>query len=1064
MGDIQTPDPLLYDMERLQGVASEGLVRRGLACFKDQRVLEIGWEPGHVWAAVESDEQEAPHEVDISTGEDGGACFRCTCEQEDEPVCPHTVATLLAYAARQEVTDEQVQGAQAEAVADRRRRGRIEVVVDHVGGDPLFGSYEARSLNATGVGGTRYRVELRSLSERINHCSCPDFATNRLGTCKHIEAVVHTAAKRRGRRRAEPGASVVYLAWDVPDAPRVRLRPAAAVDERLAGVLSNHFDNAGFLRGSLPDAFVALRQALQGHARVHVGADVEGYALQVAADQGHRVRAARVEAEIRGHGGQLPGVRARLYPYQVEGVAFLAATGRAVLADDMGLGKTLQAIAASSWLMRNEGVARTLVVCPASLKHQWAREIERFTGAETEIVQGNVLARRALYRRRAPYSIINYELVLRDHASIVRELAPDLLVLDEAQRIKNWRTKTADAIKRVRSRYAFVLTGTPLENRLEDLYSVLQVVDPRVLGPLWHFLLEFHISDERGRVIGYRNLSELRRRLAPVMLRRDRAVVRDQLPDRVVQRLDVDLSARQADLHDAGMQAASMLARIAKRRPLTPTETNRLMAALQQARMACDAAGLVDGETEGSPKLDELRRLLEDLCLDGGRKVVVFSQWEKMTVMAAAVAEELGLGVARLHGGVPTAKRGALIERFRDDPGVQVFLSTDAGGVGLNLQCASVLINLDIPWNPAVLEQRIGRIHRIGQRDTALVQLLVARGAYEERVLKILESKRTLFTNVVDADAHEDVVGVSKRSLEVALEALEQMAPDNAGVPDPEPEPGDGDAQDAAAPEEEDREAEDPLGGSAAGLAAGAGQGGDLQDAQSETPTDGTGGPETQDVARDLEKPVPDDEAAALIAALQTHLGSRLERIVATRGGLLAVVDVAEPGDAALGEEVSRRGLEVAVVDRATYAALSRLGFVSGAGPGSGSSERYVRAAPAETRPHPLATLARRKLEAAETLHAAGAFEESLGLLGAAMAAAAALAGGEDELVAPETLPVWLYTGPVPSGALSAEQAGQILRATALAAAPQVPESLVSEVLYQARALVLGGPAASADA
>ena len=268
----------------------------------------------------------------------------------------------------------------------------------------------------------------------------------------------------------------------------------------------------------------------------------------------------------------------------------------------------------------------------------------------------------------------------------------------------------------------FVLTGTPLENRIEDLYSLLQVVDARVLGPLWRCLLDFHVTDERGKVVGYRNLSELRQRISSVMLRRNRSLVSDQLPDRTEVCLDIPMIQAQQDIHDSAMSAAGHLANIAKRRPLTPSESNRLMAALQQARMACNAAGLVDKVTEGSPKLDEVSRLLEELCLQSNQKVVVFSQWAMMTEMVESIAHSLGLGFVRLYGGIPTHKRGELMDKFQHDDSIQVFISTDAGGVGLNLQAGSALINLDMPWNPAVLDQRIARIHRLGQKQK--VQIL----------------------------------------------------------------------------------------------------------------------------------------------------------------------------------------------------------------------------------------------------------------------------------------------------------------------------------------------------
>jgi hypothetical protein len=169
--------------------------------------------------------------------------------------------------------------------------------------------------------------------------------------------------------------------------------------------------------------------------------------------------------------------------------------------------------------------------------------------------------------------------------------------------------------------------------------------------------------------------------------------------------------------------------------------------------MACDAAGLVDKETVGAPKLDELEGLLEEICVQGGHKVVIFSEWEGMQGMAGAVCKRLRIGHVRLHGGVPSDARGALCDRFREDPLCRVFLSTDAGGVGLNLQVASHVINLDLPWNPAVLAQRIGRVHRIGQRNAVNVVLLVSKDSFEERLEGSLAAKRELFAAAVGDDA-----------------------------------------------------------------------------------------------------------------------------------------------------------------------------------------------------------------------------------------------------------------------------------------------------------------------
>jgi superfamily II DNA or RNA helicase len=1010
-------DPFLLDGDRLRELASIPIVRRGIAYFKEGRVSDLGWSEHRIWALVDGT-RPGGYQVEITLDEDGELGVECDCPFDWEPVCKHAVATLQAYGARQPVSEVEARDAAGAAVEARMKRGRFEVELEHVGGDPWFGIWEARSVESAAAGRRPWRVQVRSVDEKLNHCDCPDFAVNRLGTCKHIEAVLHRLKKRGPRKferlaREGPSSSIVHLEWEGRDAPYIRLRRAG---DEPAGWLDEHFDEEGRLRKPLPEAFARFERAARGRDDVVVTPEVSAHLRRREAEAERRRRAEVLAARIRAAGGEIPGVAARLYPYQVDGVAFLASAGRGLLADDMGLGKTVQAIAAAQVLREHEGARRALVVCPASLKQQWAREVKKFTGIDGVVVQGRPSDRIALYRKGAPFTMINYELVLRDAERIQAELAPDLLILDEAQRIKNWRTKTAAAVKSLDTTFAFVLTGTPLENRLEDLYSLMQVVDARVLGPLWRYLLDFHVTDDRGRVLGYRNLSELRRRLGPVMLRRDKSLVRDQLPDRIDARLDVELDRRQRGYHDEAMDAAGRLAQIAKRRPLTPSEEKQLLSVLQTARMACNAAGLVDREAEGSPKLDELKELLEELCVEGGHKVVIFSQWERMTRMAEEVARTLGLGTIRLHGGVPTHRRGDLIDRFRDEASIQVFLSTDAGGVGLNLQSADVLINLDLPWNPAVLEQRIGRVHRLGQREPVQVVLLVASNSYEERIAGLIESKRELFRNVVDEGATEDVVGVSKKMVELAVDSLTEG--DETG----RPAAATGAAAGEAAGEEEAPEGE-PGDGSAL-----------PEDASSEAPS-GDGPPR-----------VPDEESLApFLSRLQDALGERIEQVLAQAGALVVVVDRVDGETEAAAADLDA-GVPVAVVDRRSWAALVRLGPASPMGRGQVILDR---ASPSR----PYGTRARRKLEAAEVLAGEGHGDEALRLAATSLLLAAADAAG---VPAPplERAAIWLHGELLPRGIVEAEQAAAINRGLALAAAEDVPLELVRRVLDDARHLI----------
>ena len=733
----------------------------------------------------------------------------CQCGVAGSEPCRHAAALALMLAgeasrASRTASPDEADGERAVgSAADDERRvrgergasGLFRVRARQISG--IFGTYHVASPSGRG-----YEVIARSLEHLENSCACSDFETNLLGTCKHIEAVLCRLRRRRSEARAQPGWSYLFLAYDRAGetedgsqtlARRAVIGRAAAVgmgvpEPRVAGRLCRgasgrertawkHIESAASagtgLSGLLSDAEAA---------GIEVPREVAAFARRAEAAAAYARRIIEVEADVRRAGVEQPGLRLRLYPYQIDGVAFLAARGRALLADDMGLGKTAQAIAALARLRRTDEVRRALVVCPTSLKHQWHREILRCLALDPEdvvVVGGPRAERRAAYDGARPILITSYEL-LRADEDLLGGYDPDLLVLDDAQRIKNWRTLTAAATKRIRSRFAFVLTGTPLENRLDDVYSLMQVIDPHLFGPLWRFNQDFTRLDERGRVSGYRNLGELRRRLGPVMLRRRKEDVLTELPPRIVNRVMVPMTDEQRAVHDESEgQVARLLARL-KKRPLTPQEEKRLLRSFQRMRMACDAEALVGGAGQEAPKLAELATLLDEICVQSGRKVVVFSEWERMQSLAAGVCERLGLAHVRLHGGVPAAGRGRLIDRFREDPACKVFLSTDAGGVGINLQAASYLVNLDLPWNPAVLAQRIARIHRLGQSEPANVVLLVSEASFEERMETSLVAKRALFDAAVgDSDVDE----IDRASLASRIATIFEQAAATTGAP-----------------------------------------------------------------------------------------------------------------------------------------------------------------------------------------------------------------------------------------------------------------------------------------
>ncbi|MFH2058287.1 MAG: DEAD/DEAH box helicase [Pseudomonadota bacterium] len=1012
MSTIHKPvndDIFLFDREELQKKASEKVVRQGLTCFNENRVLELDRDEKRLWAVVEDDQMsDFPLAVQVELSPENQLIFSCDCPESQKSICLHHVAALFAYADFCQ-ENEGLMSAVDNAIQMRIKRARTEVRVKAESGEPWFGSWRASSINS--AFSQNYRVTIRNLDKRNNYCSCPDFAGNQLGTCKHIEAVLHKIRKQPEyeifKKQPIPF-PYIYLAWDHDEAPMICVHRSLEMTTDLQQFLSGFFAPDGRFTARMPDDFFRFVELADQRGDIHIGEDAVDWANHQTRAANHRLRSEKIRERIESSRGGLPGIKAKLYPYQITGTAFLAGTGRALLADDMGLGKTLQAISAATWLKNNEGVKKVLIVCPASLKQQWAREVAKFTDLQTQIIDGPPPKRASQYRRQVTFFVLNYELILRDLSIINETLRPDLIIMDEAQRIKNWRTKIAAAVKLIPSRFTFVLTGTPLENRLEDLYSLMQVVDPKVLGPLWRYMVDFHVTDERNKVLGYRNLSILRQRLKPVMLRRDRSLVNDQLPERITQRLDVTMTAKQVEIHDDGMARAGQLAQIAKKRPLTPSEQNRLIAALQQARMACNSAGLVDKETEESPKIDELEVLLDEICLQEGRKAVVFSQWEMMTRMVEKRLNRMGLGYVRLHGGVPTARRGELMDRFREDDAVQVFVSTDAGGVGLNLQSGSVLVNLDVPWNPAVLEQRNARIHRLGQTRKVQIVTMVAANSYEEQVLVLVGNKQNLFDNVIKEDATEDVVGVSKKLLETLVEDL-------AGKKEIVP--------DAQAPKPEDSKA------------------------ASEEPVAETLKPGMTADARVEEK------IRFCIEALQKELGPRIERILGSRGGLICVIDRVDSKGESLAVELSQK-VPVALIDHFALQGLNRLRTSS---PLADAQTVYM---PGDR--HPEKNLSRLAFQAVEKLAAARVLcEQNMGnsaveLLVSALLAKAADLAGLEVTKTPIEAGVWIYSEALPKGMLTDDDAVLIMRAVGLSQSDSIPQDLIDALVNDVTSFVTG--------
>ena len=618
----------------------------------------------------------------------------------------------------------------------------------------LFQSYEVRKLDDDDA--VAYTVELRSLDKSINTCTCPDFRKSGLGTCKHVERVLNRYIRktRKGESRTSP---YIELFMSCDPCEPLLLRGSQLLPRKVIRRFQRYTDVQGRLRGEREKSLAALiafcdELSAAGQYVARVSSEIRAYLLKLEEQHQLSEYEGYYREELTRSKGALPFLKMPLYPYQFDGVLHLAFKGRAMLADEMGLGKTVQAVAAAAVMREVMGVKRVLVISPASLKAEWEDQIEAFTDLPREVLFGTHLYRLRRYRNtKAFFLLANYEQVMRDFKKINEIYQPELVILDEAQRIKNWRTKTARALKQLDSRFAFILTGTPIENKIDELYSLADFIDPTLFGSLFRFNRKYYRMEE-GKVQGMQNLDELHDTASRIMLRRRKDQISDQLPERVDNTYFVKMTPEQRESYSEYENIVARLWHLSKRRPLRPEEMERLQLSLACMRMCCDTCYILDQTIKDAPKIDELEKVLGDIWDDDPtRKIIIFSEWVRMLDLVIERLDEMDVGYAVHTGSIPQKQRRDEIRRFKKDPECRIFLSSESGGVGLNLQSASVVLNLDLPWNPAKLEQRIARAWRKHQKNKVNVINLVSEQTIEHKMLGTLKFKQGLADYVLDA-------------------------------------------------------------------------------------------------------------------------------------------------------------------------------------------------------------------------------------------------------------------------------------------------------------------------
>jgi len=486
------------------------------------------------------------------------------------------------------------------------------------------------------------------------------------------------------------------------------------------------------------------------------------------------------------------GLQVQLRPYQLEGLAwlqYLRAQGLGgILADDMGLGKTAQALA---HVLTEKEAGRlkrpALVVLPTSLLFNWQAEAARMAPSL------RVLALHGADRGKRYLHIADHDLVLTTYPLLWRDveaLAAEpfhLLILDEAQMVKNAGSRSARALRKLQAPHLLCLTGTPLENHLGELWAQFDFLMPGFLGDVRSFNARWRKPiEENGETLRAQLLSQ---RVRPFILRRRKQDVATELPPRTETILRVQLQGKQRELYEAVRTTADKQVRRALERQGFEGSQIAILDALLKLRQVCCDPRLVKGTTKTSHSMERAKlELLADLLpalVDEGRRVLVFSQFTEMLSLAAEMLDTLALPYLTLTGQTPPGQRGAVVRQFQaqgDASAAILLVSLKAGGLGLNLTAADTVIHLDPWWNPAVEEQATARAHRIGQDQPVFVYKLVVEGSIEERMLELQARKAALAQGVLGHDA-EGAVKFSEADLHALLAPLTEPANNPLGIP-----------------------------------------------------------------------------------------------------------------------------------------------------------------------------------------------------------------------------------------------------------------------------------------
>ncbi len=662
-----------------------------------------------------------------------------SCSCQSATLCRHKTAALLQL-------DELIRLKEDEIPAEGikyTRKGMIQRVIDERKKKALQASYAIEFADnifgehlLTNERGVQYRLTFRDINRKHGYCNCPDYRINKLGTCKHL---IFAFSQLHNEPERIPASLPPYPFIEVFLNPfrnnKISYFYPDKVTGQVAELFYRYFGNKNFIEDDEIERFTGFMNNTEKFKKILVRPEV----LEKAKSATEKATIARLKESKKLNFKLLKN---ELLPFQVDGVEFATFSTGAMLADDIELGRITQAVATAVMKKDIFGFSRTLIICPANLRNQWKKEIESLTGEAVTLVEGTPGQREAAYQLQDNFFlIVNYENIVHD-TSPLKEFPPDFIILDEAQRIKNYESSISMAIRAIHRRHTLLLSGNPYDHHLVEFYALMMHVDPELLSPLWEFSYKYCIFDDHTstNIVGFYNLDELNQQIEQTVLHRTRDQVIRHLPRISYIDLPVPMHAIQARMHQ---KFAKELFELLSKKIQSNYEVQLAITLIRKLRMVADSTFLVDDMTNISPKTDELKNLLtERLSIrKKQKKVIIFTEWKRMLQIISRTLRVNKFRYVEISEDTPEKQRGILLKTFATDSECNVLISSHAGLNASDIKAADVVIHFDSPANRDSKSLRMGSLSGIIQRNGNLTIInMYARNSLEEKINSGLET------------------------------------------------------------------------------------------------------------------------------------------------------------------------------------------------------------------------------------------------------------------------------------------------------------------------------------